>query len=220
MTALDTLLEPVRHSPRLPQLVESLQEQLAEEKKKRQQFYQDMTPEEKTEFIDGEVIMHSPARNKHLDATLHTVTLLEAYVSLHQLGTVKTEKCLTVFPRNDYEPDIVFFGPEKTATLTGDTMKFPVPDLAVEVVSKSTEARDRGVKYEDYAANGVAEYWIIDPDQSTLEQYLLQENGQYQLAHKSSTGTLTSTVVTGLTFPIPALFSEKENLTALQTLLG
>ena len=32
----------------------------AEERKRRVQFYPEMTPEEKVEFIDGEVVMHSP----------------------------------------------------------------------------------------------------------------------------------------------------------------
>jgi hypothetical protein len=30
-----------------------------------------------------------------------------------------------------------------------DTLRFPVPDLIVEVLSPSTEARDRGVKFDD-----------------------------------------------------------------------
>ena len=51
----------------------------------------------------------------------------------------------------------VFFGPDKLASLSPDTMKFPVPDLAVEVLSPSTEVRDRGVKFEDFASNGVAD---------------------------------------------------------------
>ncbi len=41
--------------------------------------------------------------------------------------------------------------------------KFPAPDLIVEVLSESTEANDRGIKFEDYAAHGVVEYWIVDP---------------------------------------------------------
>lgn len=57
-------------------------------------------------------------------------------------------------------------------------MKFPVPDLAVEVLSPSTEARDRGVKFEDYAANRVGEYWIISTEEATVEQFVL-EKGTY-----------------------------------------
>ena len=59
--------------------------------------------------------------------------------------------------RNDYEPDICFFGVAKAAQLTPDQMRFPVPDLVVEVLSETTQAVDRGVKFDDCAAHGVAE---------------------------------------------------------------
>jgi Uma2 family endonuclease len=140
-------------------------------------------------------------------------------VSLKGRGTLKIEKCLCVFPRNDYEPDLVFFGKEKATTLEPDTMKFPVPDFIVEVLSESTEARDRGVKFEDYAAHGVGEYWIVDADRETVEQYLLGESG-YELRVKSATGTLTSEVIEGLVVPVRALFDEAENLAIIRGWMG
>lgn len=185
---------------------------------RRQQFYQEMTPEEKVEFIDGEVILHSPARNRHLDATRYIATLLGPFVDLHQLGTLKVEKCLVVFPRNDYEPDIVFFDKSKAAALKPDTMQFPIPDFVVEVLSESTEKRDRGVKFEDFEANGVEEYWLVDAEEETLEQYLL-DNGQYKLALKSGSGKVASSVIKGFSADIEAFFDKDKNLTALRDLM-
>lgn len=219
MSSVDRLIEPLRHSPQLPQAIAILVSELEIERKRRNQFYQDMTPDQKIEFIDGELILHSPARNRHLDVTLNILQLLRTFVTLHDLGQVKSEKCLCVFPRNDYEPDIVFFGPEKCATLTPDTMKFPVPDLAVEVLSQSTEARDRGVKFEDFASNGVGEYWLIDADKRFVEQYVL-ENGKYDLAMKSESGIIKSRVIAGCVVAVDALFDEKANLQAIRDLLG
>lgn len=218
MTSLEELLEPIRHSPRLPEMVQALNDQIEEEKRRRHQFYEEMTPEEKVEFIDGEVVMHSPAKNRHLDATKYILKLVDSYVSIKGLGTVKSEKCLCVFPRNDYEPDIVFFGPQKAGALSADTMKFPPPDLAVEVLSESTEARDRGVKFEDFAANGVGEYWIVDPHEEVVEQYLLGPEG-YDLKLKSNLGFIESAVITGFECEIPAFFDEKSNLAALQEIV-
>lgn len=54
-------------------------------------------------------------------------------LGIHKLGAVLSEKCLCVFPRNDYEPDIVFFGRGKKARLRPNMLKFLIPDLAVEV---------------------------------------------------------------------------------------
>jgi len=219
MSLIDRLIEPIRHSPQLPQAIAILQAELEAERQRRDQFYLDMTPDQKIEFIDGEIVLHSPARNRHLDVTGCIFKLLQTYVVLHRLGQVKSEKCLCVFPRNDYEPDVVFFGPVKSASLCPDTMKFPVPDMAVEVLSQSTRDRDRGVKFEDFASNCVEEYWIVDSDTQIVEQYLLQ-NGDYTLALKSGTGMLQSRVVDGLAIPIEAIFDEQENLQAIRKLLG
>jgi len=218
MSSVDKLIEQLRHSPQLPQAIAILQSHLQSERKRRDQFYQDMNPDQKIEFIDGEVVLHSPARNRHLDVTANVLQLMRTFVALHRLGQVKSEKCLCVFPRNDYEPDIVFFGPDKSASFTPETMKFPVPDLAVEVLSQSTEDRDRGVKFEDFALNGVAEYWIIDADGQIVEQYLLKE-GEYLLVLKSGAGILMSQVITGFAIPIEAIFNEQVNLKAMRNLL-
>jgi Uma2 family endonuclease len=219
MNALEALIEPLRHSPRLPQAMDLLSRQIEEEQQRRQAFYEEMTPEQKTEFIDGEVVLHSPARNRHLDVTTFVLKLLDTYVTMHGLGTVKVEKCLCVFPRNDYEPDVVFFGREKAATLKPDTVKFPVPDLAIEVLSESTEDRDRGVKFEDFAANDVGEYWLINADDSIVEQYVLR-SGAYELQAKQSSGRLKSFVVAGFETEIEALFDETKNLEALRELMS
>lgn len=50
-------------------------------------------------------------------------------------------------------------------------MRFPAPDLVVEVLSASTVAIDCSVAFEDSAAHGVGEYWLLDPDTKTVEQY-------------------------------------------------
>jgi Uma2 family endonuclease len=218
MNTLDTTIESLRHSPRLPQIVSLLQRQMEEERERRQKFYEEMTPEQNVEFIDGEVVLHSPVRFRHLDVTKLILKLIDTYVDIHDLGTVQSEKCLCVFPRNDYEPDIVFFGREKTADLLSNTLKFPVPDLVVEVLSSSTEERDRGVKFEDYASNGVGEYWIVDADESVVEQYVLR-SGEYELKLKSSSGRLRSEVIEGFTTDVEALFDRKANREALRSMM-
>ena len=215
---LDALIGPLIHSPRLPEIAEALQVRLRDEAARRSRFYAEMTDAEKVEFIGGEIVMHSPARNMHLIVRMHIARLLSILVDSAGLGVVRDEKCLCVFPRNDYEPDVVFFGRSKAATLQPDTMKFSVPDLAVEVLSDSTERRDRGMKFDDYEAHGVAEYWIVDPKAGAVEQYLVRE-GRFELKLKSDSGELTSPTLGGLTLPLKAFFDPLENLAALQTIV-
>ena len=219
MSTVDALLEPIIHSPYFAEILDRLQQTDVDERQRRALFYAEMTPEQKVEFIDGEVILHSPARVEHLDVTVAILTLLHTYVRRRRSGSVYSEKCLCVFPRNDYEPDVVFFGPEKAARILPKTMKFPIPDLVVEVLSDSTASRDRGVKFQDFEAHGVIEYWIVDADTKTVEQYTRQGE-RLELAMKSSSGELRSVSVPGFVVPVAAFFDEEEHLRAMQALFA
>lgn len=127
----------------------------SEEQSRRQRFYEEMTEEQKLEFIQGEVIVHSPARKNHLDATGNIYTLLNLFVKQHRLGSVFSEKALIQLTRNDFEPDVCFFKQKKAKQFQEDQLFFPAPDLVVEVLSKSTKKRDRGIKFEDYQLHEV-----------------------------------------------------------------
>ena len=212
-------LSPILKSPRLPDITATLVNRLRDETERRERFYDEMSDDQKVEFIQGEVIVHSPARNRHLCAKKDLMKLLDTYVQSHGLGETRDEKCLCVFPRNDYEPDIVFFSHEKAAALTPDTMKFPVPDFVVEVLSPIAEKYDRGVKFEDYEAHGVREYWIVDAEAESVEQYVLEE-GAFRLLLKSGSGDIESRVVTGFRIPIRAIFDSATNLETLRRLLA
>lgn len=218
-TAIESAIQPLLHSPLLPEIVDTLQARIREEGARRRTFYEDLRDDQKAEFVDGQVILHSPARSKHLTVRKHLEKLLDTYVSLGTLGLVHGEKCLCVFPRNDYEPDVVFFGPEKAAGLADDTMKFPIPDFVAEILSESTEDRDRGVKFEDYESHGVAEYWIVDAEAETVEQYL-RRGDRFYLALKSGSGEIASPTVPGFRIPIRSLFHQADNLAALRQLMS
>ena len=209
------ILQSLLDSPALPELVEEAHKALAREQKLREKFYADITPEHKWEFIQGEVIMHSPALNRHLFATKRLFRIMDAYISVKNLGIAHTEKAMTSFPRNDYEPDISFFGLTKAQLTSPDTLKFPIPDLIVEVLSPSTEARDRGIKFQDYALHGVAEYWIIDPVAESVELYRLAGE-LYPPTERQTEGMLCSDAIAGFEIPVRAIFDEAENLRVLR----
>lgn len=213
------LLDAVLNSPELPEIIQEGQRAFAREQRLRQKFYNDITPEHKWEFIQGEVIMHSPALNRHLLATQRIYKLIDAYAITRKAGQVRVEKAMTSFPRNDYEPDVMFFGPTKSTQIDADTLRFPIPDLIVEVLSPSTEARDRGIKFQDYALHGVSEYWIIDPVAETVELYRLK-GIEYPPVSAQADGMLVSDVVPGFEIPVRAIFDEESNMAALKEILA
>ncbi len=49
---------------------------------------------------------------------------------------------------------------------------FGVPDLVVEVLSPGSFQRDRVEKWATYSKYGVPEYWVADPVNGTLDQYV------------------------------------------------
>jgi Uma2 family endonuclease len=55
------------------------------------------------------------------------------------------------------------------------------PDLIVEVLSPSTLKYDWNYKFNLYEAAGVTEYWIVDPKAKTVNVFLLQTDGKYDL---------------------------------------
>lgn len=216
---MEALLEPLVNSPKLPFYFHRLQDVVTEEAARRARFYDEIEDGQKIEFINGEIIMHSPDLARHTAARIRLGRLLGTCVSLHRLGWMGDEKVLSAFTRNDYMPDIVFFAAEKAATITPITLKFPVPDFVVEVLSPSTERRDRGVKFEDYAGHGVGEYWLVDAERETLEVYLPDGAGGYRLEARQHDGTVRSAALNGLVLPVRAIFDDEENLRALRQLL-
>lgn len=214
-----TLLDQLLRSPRLPIFARKIEEILAEEATQRHKFYEQITEGDKAEYINGEVIFHSPVKLRHNNASGHLYRLLSSYVMLNDLGFVGYEKILITLTRNDYEPDICYFERAMSDQFSDDQMQFPAPDFIVEVLSESTEAVDRGVKFEDYADHGVCEYWIVDPNAEVLEQYRLVQ-GTYELVMKSGSGEATSIVLPDFQILVRGIFDEQINRTTLQKIMA
>ncbi|MGA0559138.1 Uma2 family endonuclease [Larkinella sp. VNQ87] len=206
-------------------VIERAQAILENEAQRRKAFREWLRDDVKAEFINGEVVMHSPVKRRHLEATKYLVNLLQNYVTIHGLGEVDFEKALVSLSRNDYEPDICFWNKETAALFHDDQMEHPAPDLIVEVLSPTTVGRDKatsvgGIKFEDYAAHGVREYWIIDPVRQSLLQYKLDEALMAFEEHAVLFvgDTLESLTVTGFRIPLQAVFDKDVNLAALQNI--
>lgn len=107
------ITEKILKSPKFPLYFKKLNDLYENEKKRRQEFYDKITPNDKAEFINGKIIIHSPAKIKHLRISSLLSNILFNYVEINKLGSVYIEKALISLERNDYEPDICFFKKEK-----------------------------------------------------------------------------------------------------------
>ena len=81
--------------------------------------------------------------------------------------------------------------------------------MAVEVLSRSTEVRDRGRKMQMFARFGVPEYWIVDPVANTLEVHRLDEGRYVCLAvvRAGRVDRLAATFMVSHTHGLPLLTS-------------
>lgn len=203
---MENLLEQLKDSPDVVLVMSRFQEYMAEEAKKKQAFFDLVHENMKAEFINGAVVMHSPVRMKHLLVSSNLSYELNHHVKQHNLGFVGIEKMMVQFSRNCYEPDIVFFRKEVSDAFTDEQKLFPVPDLIVEILSESTQKNDYGIKFRDYEAHQVREYWIIDADNEFIEQYILKK-GQYELENKlTKKGALSAYVIEGFVLELSKIF--------------
>jgi Uma2 family endonuclease len=204
--------------PNIRQVCEDLGEKLRDEEKARRRFRASLSEDVRAEFINGKVVRHLAARDRHTVVTAYVSDTLDRYVRLGGLGKVRREQALTAFSRNDYAPDICFWGKTKSRGIMPDQLIYSVPDMICEVLSPSTAATDRGVKFDDYEAHGVAEYWIIDPVRETIEQYV-RTRGRYRLLGRLEKGLIRSRAVRGFKMPVRAAFDEAENLAFIRKLM-
>jgi Uma2 family endonuclease len=155
--------------------------------------------------------MHSPVVLRHNIVLKYLLYAIDGFVSDNKLGLVGYEKLMIRLTRNDYEPDLCFFPSEKANGFTPDQKPFPTPEWIAEVLSGSTAKNDRGIKMEDYAAHGVKEYWLVEPEKQFVEQYYLKFGSFFLHKIYSEGEVLQSKVFTGLQLPIDAIFDEDAN---------
>jgi len=201
-TILDTLLA----TPNSELIVAEYHKKIQEEKSKLVEFMNLIHENMKAEFINGEIVMHSPVMKRHWVVSNKLTTRISLFVDEHELGIVGSEKVMIDCSRNKYEPDIVFFSAEKAAHFQDNQLLFPPPDFIIEILSDSTRQNDNHVKFQDYAAHGVLEYWIVDPEIQTIEQFTLQGD-HFELLHRfKHNDKITAQVIPGFELSIGTIW--------------
>jgi len=81
------------------------------------------------------------------------------------------------------------------------------PDMVIEILSPSTAALDRFLKFNRYLQAGVREYWIVDPDSKTVSVYVL-ENDKYTAQAFCSDDAAPVHVLEGCVINLSEVFAE------------
>jgi len=148
-----------------------------------QEFLEVVPDGVRAEWVDGEIVLMSPASSQHWRLCNFLVMIVQYFVNTHRLGLAGAAPLQMKGPGNmpGREPDILFIRKARLDRLRDQYLDGPA-DLAVEVVSPKSSKTDWKVKLLEYQRIGVPEYWIIDPRRQEAGFYHLGPDGVYDSA--------------------------------------
>ncbi len=151
-----------------------------------------------SEWVDGEVIEFMPPKIIHQLIVVLLGQLVGIYVQLRRLGRVIPSPFEMRLARSAREPDLAFVASANLHRIDENRLTGPA-DLAVEIVSDDSVARDRVAKFAEYEAAGVREYWIVDarPGREAVEWFGLAPDGRYVPIPPDAEGRLSSVALPG-----------------------
>ncbi len=152
------------------------------------------------ELVDGKLIIMPPESDRNNLIALYLLSEFLKLVPIRLIRHKDTEIVVTGNRTRVRMPDLLILTEElftaiggRRATITSD---MPSPVLVVEVVSPGKANRDRDYRYKrsEYAARGIAEYWIVDPEFSQVTVLSLVD-GLYEETVFESQQTIASKIV-------------------------
>jgi Uma2 family endonuclease len=83
-------------------------------------------------------------------------------------------------------------------------------DFVIEIVSESNRRHDLETKRVDYAAGGIGEYWVVDPEFKTITQFVLDGAAYREQAVARGDESVRARVLDGFEVVAGPLFAEAE----------
>lgn len=158
------------------------------------------------EIIDGDLFMTPSPAVYHQIVLSNIEESLRAFVRQRKLGVVLIAPTDVVLSEEDVvQPDILFVSAERKQIITEKNIGGP-PDLVVEVLSDRTRSVDRKQKRQLYEKYGVREYWLVEPDERSVE-ILYLEGGSYRSLGVVRSGVITSKLLNGFETHTESVFA-------------
>jgi Uma2 family endonuclease len=123
------------------------------------------------EYLDGKVVILDMPTPNHQRLVLRLYDCLQAWAVGHGAETLVAPMPVRLGPGHFREPDVMLYAADRRSAVK-DQFGGP-PDLVVEVLSPGTARQDSGAKMLEYAAAGIPEYWLVDPQRRELVLHTL-----------------------------------------------
>ena len=138
-------------------------------------------PGRRFEVLDGMLIREPSPNVMHQRVAVRLLRTVDDY--FHQVDPDGETFCapldVTLGEKTVVQPDLLYIASDQQ-DIVGERRIDGAPQLVVEILSPSNPRKDRLQKLQIYQRAGVPHYWIVDPDQKTLECFALRE-GTYAL---------------------------------------
>jgi Uma2 family endonuclease len=137
----------------------------------------------RVEYLNGDIVM-TPARSPHHQIIVtNLMLLLGQYAMQNGLGLVLPAPLDVVLAKEAQiaQPDLIFIAKARAPKLVTRAAITGAPDLVLEIISPSTARADRKIKPPLYAKHGVAEFWLVDPEDQSVEVFVL-DGDSYRVA--------------------------------------
>jgi len=168
-------------------------------------------PEERGgELVDGQLEEEEVPTRIHEAAVAWLVFELTAWARRHGARVYGSELKLRISDARGRKPDVsVYLVGTPRSDARAPVQSLP-PDVVVEVVSATPAdaRRDRIIKPDDYAAAGVASYWIVDPELRSFEVWQRGDDGRYVRALSATAGEVAPPGLAGLLLDLDALWAD------------
>ncbi len=160
------------------------------------ELFEELSHEDlRCEFMDGVLIVHSPASPEHENLSVFVSTLINAFVSHYQLGTVFGPNAVSQLGQRRFCADVSFLDSQHAGRRRKGHILGPM-DLVIEILSPTTRRYDLGRKRQAYHEGRVPEIWLIDTE---LRQFHLDVLRKDAYEHATlPAGQFISTVLPGL----------------------
>ncbi|MBM6926929.1 Uma2 family endonuclease [Pseudoflavonifractor phocaeensis] len=143
--------------------------------------------QERIELIDGAAVMMAPPSRVHQEIAAELTRQIGNYLDGKKCRVYPAPFAVRLFEKAHDRPEDVDTLVEPDLSVVCDPGKLDdlgckgAPDLVIEILSPSTQRHDRLTKYNLYERAGVAEYWIVSPEERTVQVSLLS-GGRYRVA--------------------------------------
>ncbi len=183
-------------------------------------FYRLAHEDSDWEYLDGRIVMHSPASKRHETLFRFLLTLLSGFLDERPIAVVLGSRYpMRLDERWSPEPDLLVVRLERRHLLGPNRLDGPA-DFVIEIASESDPGLDAREKLPRYRDAGIEEIWLLNPFDESL---LVETRGPSgYTSRKLTAGRLESTVLPGFWVDVSWFWREDlpSTVACLRGLLG